>query len=162
MVSRARIQSVLREVLHLKESTHRTALAFALGVFITFSPPYGLHMAITVFCAWAFGLNFLALLAGMMVNNPWTLLPTIGLTFWIGVRLLGLPDPPPFDWNDLSVMAVYQQVRPYAVPFILGATLLSVVGALVAYPAAYYFIDRYRRMRQHRQDHPLPPSNPVG
>jgi hypothetical protein len=162
VVSRARIQSVLREVLHLRESTHRTALAFALGVFITFSPPYGFHMAIVVFCSWAFGLNFLALMAGMMVNNPWTLVPTIGLTFWIGMRLLGLPDPPPFDWNDLSFMAIYQQVMPYAVPFLLGATVLSVAAALVSYPAAYYFIDRYRRIRRPDRDPPLPPSNPVG
>ncbi len=156
MVSRARIQTVLREVLHLRESTHRTALAFALGVFITFSPPYGFHMAMVIFCSWAFGLNFLALMAGVMVNNPWTLVPVLGLTFWIGARVMGLPDPPPLEWHDLSLMGIYHQITPYAVPFILGGCILSIGGALVSYPAAYYFISRYRRLHKPDRNPPLP------
>ena len=49
---------------------HHTApaLAFAVGVFIGFSPAYGLHMLLVGFCAWAFGLNLIALLAGAFLE----------------------------------------------------------------------------------------------
>src|SRR5690349_2078083 len=53
-------RALLRQVLHLQESPQRTALAFAIGVFIAFSPAYGLHTAMVVVCTWLFGLNFVA------------------------------------------------------------------------------------------------------
>ena len=162
MVSLSRIQSTLRQVLHLRESPHRTALAFAIGVFIAFSPTYGFHTLLVLFCTWAFGLNFLALMAGAFLNNPWTLVPILGLTFLTGVRLLGLSDPPPFDWSDLSFMAIYRQVMPYALPFFFGGTVLSVLGAALSCPAAYYFIVKYRRVHPSDRDMPLPPSREVG
>jgi uncharacterized protein (DUF2062 family) len=126
-------------MLHLQESPQRTALAFALGVFIAFSPAYGLHTAMVVLCTWLFGLNFLALFTGALVNNPWTIIPILGATYWTGALLLGRTDMPNFDWQDLSFNGIYQQVLPYAAPFMLGGLVLSVLGALLSYPAAYLF-----------------------
>ncbi|MFB3071649.1 MAG: DUF2062 domain-containing protein, partial [Nitrospirales bacterium] len=51
MFSLASIRSQLTQVLHLQESPHRTALAFALGIFIAFSPTYGLHTLSAIFFA---------------------------------------------------------------------------------------------------------------
>ena len=56
-------RSLLKQVLHLQESPQRTALAFAIGVFIGFSPAYGLHTVMVLICSWALRLNFLALMA---------------------------------------------------------------------------------------------------
>ena len=53
-------RSLLKQVLHLHESPQRTALAFAIGVFIGFSPAYGLHTLMVFFFAWALRLNLLA------------------------------------------------------------------------------------------------------
>src|SRR5437763_1004449 len=80
VVSLARIGSQLSQILHLHESPHRTALAFAVGAFIAFSPTYGLHTLSVAFCTWAFRLNCVALLAGSLINNPWTVLPIVGAT----------------------------------------------------------------------------------
>jgi len=155
-------RALLRRVLHLQESPQRTALAFSLGVFIAFSPAYGLHTAMVVLCTWLFGLNFVALLAGAFVNNPWTLIPILGATYWTGALLLGRTDTPTFDWHDLSFPGIYQQVLPYAVPFALGGLSLSVIGALLAYPAAYLLILRYRPSADARTAQPLPPPDQVG
>lgn len=159
---RRSFRSLLRHVLHLQESPQRTALAFALGVFIAFCPAYGLHTVMVVLCTWLFELNFLALLAGAFVNNPWTIVPILVATYWTGAILLGRPDAPAFDWHDLSFAAIYQQIMPYAVPFLLGGFVLSVAGALLAYPATYYFISKYRRGPEAVQPEPLPPSDRVG
>ena len=154
-------RTLLRQVLHLQESPQRTALAFALGVFIAFSPAYGLHTAMVVLCTWLFGLNFLALFTGALINNPWTIIPILGATFWTGALLLGRTDVPNFDWQDLSFSGIYQQVLPYAAPFMLGGLVLSVLGALISYPAAYLFFHKHRTAPTKPTIEPLPPSDQV-
>lgn len=153
---------MFRRILHLRESPHQTALAFAVGIFIAFSPAYGLHTAMVAFCTWAFGLNFIALFAGAFINNPWTLVPILGATFWTGALIVGETDLPPFNWDDLSFAGIYHQVMPYAVPFFVGGIVLSILGALIAYPLAYYLIAKYRRPHSSESAAPLPPSGDVG
>lgn len=149
-------------MLHLQESPQRTALAFALGVFIAFSPAYGLHIVLVALCTWLFGLNFVALLAGAFINNPWTVVPILGMTYWTGALLLGRTDTPTFNWHDLSFSNIYQQILPYAVPFALGGLVLSVIGALLSYPAAYLLIMKYRPSPKTLTAQPLPPTDQVG
>ena len=155
-------RALLRHVLHLQESPQRTALAFALGVFIAFSPAYGLHTVLVVLFAWLFGLNFMALLTGAFVNNPWTVVPILGATYWTGALLLGRTDTPAFDWHDLSFAGLYQQILPFAMPFGLGGFVLSVLGALLTYPTAYCLILKYRPAPNTLAAEPLPPPHQVG
>jgi uncharacterized protein (DUF2062 family) len=155
-------RSLLKQVLHLRESPQRTALAFAIGVFIAFSPAYGFHTVLVLFCTWALGLNFLALMAGAFINNPWTLVPILGATYWVGALLLGRSDSPSFDWQDLSFSAIYEQVLPYAAPFFLGGLVLSLLGAALTYPLAYYFLSKHRQSHPQNQAEPLPPPQDVG
>ena len=162
-VSRNRsFRALLRQVLHLQESPQRTALAFALGVFIAFSPAYGLHTVMVVLCTWLFGLNFVALMAGAFINNPWTVVPILGATYWTGALLLGQTDTPSFSWHDLSFAGIYQQILPFAIPFTLGGFVLSVIGALLAYPAAYFLVLKYRPAPSTLTTEPLPPPHQVG
>lgn len=159
MVSIARLRSYLSQILHLHESPHRTALAFAIGVFIAFSPTYGLHTLSVVFCTWAFRLNFLALMAGAAINNPWTLVPILGATIWTGFKLLGIQQAAPFNWDDLSLLSLYEQLLPYALPLAVGGIFLGILGALLCYPAAYLVISRHRVHggRTAVEGGPLPP-----
>jgi hypothetical protein len=162
MVSIAQIRAHLAQILHLHESPHRTALAFAIGTFIAFSPTYGLHTLSALFCAWAFRLNVVALMAGSLINNPWTVVPILGATLWTGVQLTGLPQVPAMNWADLSAMALYEQVMPYAVPFFLGGFVLSVLGAAASYPIAYGAIVAHRGRQARSEPERLPPGTGVG
>ena len=105
-------------------------------MFIAFCPAYGFHMILVGLLTWLFELNFVALLAGALINNPWTIVPILGMTYWSGALLIGRTDTPAFDWHDLSFTGLYQQMLPYAAPFALGGIVLSLVGSLLAYPAA--------------------------
>jgi uncharacterized protein len=158
----ASFQSLLKQILHLQESPQRTALAFAIGTGIAFCPFYGFHLLLVAFCTWAFGLNFVALLAGALINNPWTIVPILGATYWTGAVVLGQSDRPAFDWHDLSFDAIYEQVMPYAIPFALGGIILTLVATVLSYPAALYFICKYRRVPPSHTSKPLPPSDPLG
>lgn len=137
----------IRKALDLRETPQRTAVAFSLGVFIAFTPTYGLHLASVMFLAWAFRLNVPALLAGALINNPWTIAPILGATLWTGFFLLGMPEAPDVSWKTFSITALYEFVRPFVLPFILGALTLSVLGALLAYPAGLLLISWYRKRR---------------
>ena len=159
---RRSFRALLRHVLHLQETPRRTALAFAVGVFIAFSPAYGLHTAMVVLCTWLFGLNFVALLTGALVNNPWTIVPILVATYWTGAWLLGNTETPSFNWDDLSFGGIYEQVLPYLIPFLLGGFVLSVIGALLSYPVAYLLISQYRSSPGAETSQPLPPSDHVG
>ena len=155
-------RTLLRQVLHLRESPQRTAFAFALGVFIAFCPAYGFHMILVGLFTWLFRLNFVALLTGALINNPWTIVPILGGTYWSGALLIGRTDTPTFDWHDLSFSGLYQQILPYAIPFVLGGLVLSLIGSLLAYPAACYFIGKYRPTTLPPPHTPLPPNDQLG
>lgn len=143
MVTPNYLRAKIREALHLGETPQRTAVAFALGVFIAFTPTYGLHTASVVFLAWAFRLNFPAIMVGSLINNPWTVVPILGATMWTGFFLLGIQDIPDVSWSHLSIATLYGTVRPFILPFTLGALTLSILGALLAYPLALFVLSRY-------------------
>lgn len=153
----------LVQILHLRESPRRTALAFALGVGIAFSPTYGLHTVTVFLCAWLFRLNFLALFAGALVNNPWTLAPILALTFWTGFALTNHP-PVSLDWPALTLTTFYDQVEPYLFSFILGGLALSTIFGLLSFPLAYLVIVRYRARLgvSSMPESPLPPPGQLG
>ena len=147
MVTPNYLRAKIREALHLGETPQRTAVAFALGVFIAFTPTYGLHTASVVFLAWALRLNFPAILVGSLINNPWTVVPILGATMWTGFFLLGIQDVPDVSWSHLSITTLYETVLPFILPFTLGALTLSMLGALLAYPLGLLVIARYRQQR---------------
>ena len=157
----ASFQSLLKQVLHLQETPQRTALAFAIGAGIAFCPFYGFHLLLVAFCTWAFGLNFIALLAGALINNPWTIVPILGATYWTGALILGQSDSPSFNWQDLGFQAIYEQVLPYAIPFALGGAILTMLAAALSYPIALYLISKHRQQSTARHAEPLPPPDPL-
>jgi uncharacterized protein (DUF2062 family) len=163
MISLTVIKEKLRQILHLGDSPRRTALAFAVGVFIAFSPTYGLHFVTALLCAWAFRLNFLALVTATLINNPWTFLPIVASSMWIGLLLVPVGPQPPINWPHFRSLMLWDQFRllwtqfhPYLVPFVLGHVLLGTVAAVVGYILTYQAVIRFRA-HQARVKHLAPP-----
>jgi hypothetical protein len=147
MVTLESVRQQLAQVLHLQEGPHRTALAFAIGVFIAFAPHYFFHTASVVFCAWAFRLNYLALFLGSFINNPWTLAPILAASLYIGLRLVGESSSVPVEWELMTVNNIFEILSPYLFPFIVGACTLALFGSLIAYPVMRWAITRYREFK---------------
>jgi len=150
MFSLSSFRAQFEQVLHLHESPHRTALAFAIGVFIAFSPHYGFHTVSVFFFAWLFRLNYLAVFLGSLVNNPWTLLPILAGTLYAGFFVLGMPQNSPVNWQTIQMEDLWNSISPYFFPFILGGCLLGLLGALMAYPLMLLFIRRCHAVKNHR------------
>lgn len=150
MITLESVRQQLTQVLHLRETPHRTAFAFSLGVFIAFAPHYFFHTASVVFCAWAFRLNFLALFLGSFINNPWTLVPILAASLYTGLLLVGTPSSmtsTTIEWDQMNVDNMFDMLSPYLIPFLVGACALSIVGSLMAYPIMRWVITRYRGLK---------------
>lgn len=148
---RARLATAVRRLLHVQDTSHRTALAFALGIWIAFFPVLGIHTAMALGIAFAFRLNRLAILTGAYINNPWTLAPLYTAGTLVGCLVLAVPTDgmAAVDWS-LKGRAFYDallvSLKPYLWPFVVGNTLLGVVGGAVGYYGLRSFLDRRRRM----------------
>ena len=149
MISMESLRQRLTHVLHLQETPHRTALAFATGVFIAFAPHYLFHTVSAAFCGWMFRLNYAAIFLGSFINNPWTFIPILAASLYTGLFLAGESSSTTVEWQQLTMENLFDMLSPYLIPFILGACTLSIVGSLIAYPLMRWTITRYRSLTHH-------------
>ncbi|GAB4482494.1 MAG: DUF2062 domain-containing protein [Thermodesulfovibrionales bacterium] len=135
----------LRQILSIRESPHRIAIAFAVGIFIGMSPLLGVHTVLGIAAAWLFRLNRVVTLIGVYVTNPWTIVPIYTFCTWVGARLLGIRDViPDIEWGRLSVKALASEFGHLAMPFVVGTTLVGLVSAMVGYAVIYRAVKRDR------------------
>ena len=145
-----RINVFLRRLFVLDDTPERIALAFALGVFLAFSPLLGLHTFLGLIVAFFFGLNRFALLLGVFINNPWTLIPIYAAGTYLGGLLVGFPSRQPlphFDWQAIWSSQFWVQLAGQwhmLKPLLLGSCILSVLAAALSYVVALYFIRHFR------------------
>lgn len=151
----------LERLLHIHDSPQRTAAAFALGVFFGFSPLLGFHTVLALLCAFAFGLNRVAVLLGVYSNLPWIIAPYYVFATAAGVRLLG-SDAPAQVWDTLTALFLHSPIEaqfwhmvgglsPLLLPYTVGSTICALILSLVAYRASLAFLrarrDHFRAAR---------------
>ena len=144
-----RLQRAYEVLFHVGDTPHRIALAFAIGLFIAFSPLLGLHTVIALGIAFLFRLSRGAMLLGAYINNPWTIAPLYIAGTTVGCFLLGVPPEGlvEIDW-DLHGVAFYRNLidhlRPYLWPYVIGNTLVGLVVGLVGYVLLRSVLERRR------------------
>jgi uncharacterized protein (DUF2062 family) len=135
------------------EPPHRTAFAFALGVFLGFSPFLGFHTLLGLLVAYIFRLNRAAVLVGVYLNNPWILAPYYTFATWFGLRLTGLPSGlnlPHVGLREVLHRRFWVQLAgqyELLLPAFLGSLVLALILAVVAYPLAHRGILRFHGFR---------------
>ncbi len=143
-----RIKERLYDLLSLNDSSRHIALSFAIGVFISISPFLGFHTIAALLIAWIFRLNKAAIMVGTYTNNPWTFAPVYGFGLWIGLKIYGLNNAmPDISWGSMKIMDIFNYLKPYFMPFIIGSLLLGLGVAVISYFAAEYAVQRYRKRK---------------
>jgi uncharacterized protein (DUF2062 family) len=137
----------IRSIFQLHDTPHRLAMAFAVGVFIAFSPTFGLHILSCLLVAWAFRLSKLVLITATFINNPWTIVPLYGFCIWFGSKLTGSAiGMPQIAWDELTLASAYAVIQPYFWPFIVGTLVVGAIAAVMAYLIIYRLVVRYRKI----------------
>jgi uncharacterized protein (DUF2062 family) len=140
---RSRAGALVDKLLKLHDTPSRTAAAFAIGVFFSFSPFIGLQILLSMGLAFAFGLNRLAVFVGLNANLPWIMVPWYAGTTVLAASLLGrTPESMrqqvealfAAGWAPLTFLERAADLLSTAfVPLMIGATAGAAVVALAAY-----------------------------
>jgi uncharacterized protein len=156
-LTRGLVRRWLDALLHIADSPERTAAAFALGVFLGFSPFVGLHTLAGVLLAFLLNFNRVAVLLGVYSNLPWTVAPYYAfVTMFVGGPLTGHRIPQGFrrqvaDVFEHSLFSgdfwaqLMSVLRPLVIPYTVGSLIGALVLSAIAYPLALAFVTSQRR-----------------
>jgi uncharacterized protein (DUF2062 family) len=147
-----------KSIFQVKDSPHRIAMAFAVGVFMGISPLLGLHYVGAFFIAWLFKLNKLVAMVGVSVNNPWTIVPISTFCVWVGAKLVGVEILKAVDWGNISIMSIignFSDIQsfmnmvksswPLIASFFVGSFLVCTVSAVAGYFIIQILIKKYKK-----------------
>ncbi|MCB1358763.1 MAG: DUF2062 domain-containing protein [Maritimibacter sp.] len=85
------VRYILHRIRRLPDPAHRISRGVATGVFVCFTPFFGLHFVLATILAWALRGNILAALLATFFGNPLTFPIIAEISLEIGTRLLGEP-----------------------------------------------------------------------
>lgn len=140
------VRDRIRGIFKLNDSPNQLATAFAVGVFIAFSPTVGLHTLSCLLIAWLFRLSKIVVLTAAFVNNPWTIVPLYGFCLWFGMKITGAETAAPdIAWSELNFRNAYTVLAPYLWPFVAGTLVIGAFAAVLAYGVMYWAVVRYRK-----------------
>lgn len=150
-----------KSIFKVKDTPHRIALAFAVGVFMGISPLLGLHYIGAFILAWFFRLNKLVAMVGVSVNNPWTIVPISTFCVWFGAKLVGIKQIlPEIDWHNVTLMNIMsklsdvdnfiyiiKELMPLIISFFVGSFVICTVTAVISYFIIQILIVRYKKIK---------------
>jgi len=111
---------------------HGVPKSFAVGLFIAFLPPMPfLHTALVLILGLSLRLNLPILYATVFLSNPFTWVPQLLASLWVGARLMGLDLAPMIPQFRHAGPAA--QLHAIKGPLLLGATVLGVAAGLLGY-----------------------------
>ena len=93
MLDREKWRLRIRHILTLDSHPGHIAAGFAVGVFISFTPFFGIHTPLAIAAALLLRLNKLTCITGAWINTPLTVFPALGISYKLGRILRGLPPP---------------------------------------------------------------------
>jgi uncharacterized protein len=159
MAGPSRIRSWLEQLLHTHDTPQRTAAAYALGVFLGFSPMLGLHTVLGLALAFVFRLNRVAVVLGVYSNLPWLVPAYYTVATIAGAAVLGVDVQPraleeamravsAATWGEFGGLA--RRLAPIMWAYVLGSTVGAVVLAAIAYRVSLAMILTHRKLAAQR------------
>ena len=140
VISFDKLKQQFKKILSLDAHPGHISAGFAVGVFISFTPFFGLHTPLAIAMAFLFRLNKLTCITGAWINTPLTMVPILMASYNLGGFLLGKP-PKELVFKALE----WQQLQPYAKSILLGSSILGFVAAVTSYFVCYWLVVFFRR-----------------
>lgn len=162
----------------LPDSPEKIGRGMAAGVFISFTPFYGLHFVGGLLIAWAIRGNLLASMIGTFVNNVVTLVPISAMAIYLGYGLLGREadarlveglghafgeawgdlwhnfraafGPGTMEWGGLADF-----FRDVFWPYLVGGVGPGLIAALLSYRVTVPLVRAYQAARRRRLEERL-------
>lgn len=168
---RRAINYIGHRIKRLPDTSHKIALGFACGVFVSFSPLFGLHFIYAGLCAFVVRGNILASLLGTFFGNPLTFPLIAAVCYQVGLWMMGAPDVPVGSeelnqgiWEGLtgighSILSIFWLAEPrwgevahfferVFLPYFIGGLVPGLVAAAVTYYLARPVVAAYQKRRR--------------
>jgi uncharacterized protein (TIGR03546 family) len=140
MINTDKIKQQFNKILSLDAHPGHISVGFAVGVFISFTPFFGLHTPMAIAIAFLFRLNKLTCITGAWINTPLTVFPVLVASYNLGRFLRGKP-PKELVFKGLE----WHQLQPYAKSILLGSSIIGFVAAVTAYFICYWLVVAFRK-----------------
>ncbi len=140
MIDKEKWKKRIKVILSLDSHPGHISAGLAVGVFISFTPFYGLHLLMALVASFLFRLNKITCITGTWVNNPFTVVPVTVMSYKPGRTLLGLP-PARIHIRELN----WHFVKGHATSLFLGSSILGFIAAILSYFVCYYLIVSFRQ-----------------
>jgi len=132
----------LSRILHMDDEPHKIAGGLAVGVFISFSPFYGIHLILALALAFLFRLNKVATIAGTWVVLPWFAPFVLSFAYLLGRFLMGEGIGFP-----QGVSLEREWILRNFPPLLLGCILMGAGAAGCTYFIVRRAVEKWRRAR---------------
>lgn len=140
MISIDKLKSHFKNIMSLDGHPGHIASAFAVGVFVSFTPFFGLHTPIAIGLALLLRLNKVACITGAWLNTPLTVVPVLVASYNLGRFLRGKPA------KQLTLTTLdWHSIQPYAKSILLGSSIIGFLAAVAAYFICYWLVIFFRR-----------------
>lgn len=170
---RRAIEYLAHRLRRLPDTPHRIALGVAVGVFVSFTPFFGVHVGAAAALAWILRANVVASLIGTLVGNPVTIPLIAPIALGLGRKILGYGvtgrDPSRIQdafgqffsglWDSLLSLFGYGESEWYKVmrfvedviwPYLVGGLLPGLVAAIASYYVTRPLVAAYQTRRRGR------------
>jgi uncharacterized protein (DUF2062 family) len=140
VISIDKLKQKFKTILSLDAHPGHISAGFAVGVFISFTPFFGLHTPMAIVLAFIFRLNKVTCITGAWINTPLTMVPVLVASYNLGRFLRGKPIQvltfKSLDWHSL---------QPYAKSILLGSSIIGFLASVAAYFICYWLVTFFRR-----------------
>jgi len=140
MISKEKLKQQFKAIMSLDSHPGHISLGIAVGVFISFTPFFGLHTPLAIAFAFIFRLNKLSCITGAWINTPLTVVPVLAASYKLGQYLRGKP-PVELSFKSLA----WNSLQPHAESLLLGSSIIGFVAAFTSYFICYRLVVFFRR-----------------
>ena len=140
MISKEKLKQQFKAIMSLDSHPGHISLGFAVGVFVSFTPFFGLHTPLAIALAFVFRLNKLSCITGAWINTPLTVVPVLAASYKLGQYLSGKP-PVELSFKSLA----WHSLQPHAKSLLLGSSIIGFVAAIASYFIIYWLVVFFRR-----------------
>ena len=142
-------------------SPRQIALGTAIGVWVAFTPTYGLQIILAVLLSTLVGASRAAAIVPVWITNPFTMIPIYGFTYELGRRLVGGPGTAAamlrlrravsrlLTYDSWDIIDQFREMLSLGIelllPMTVGGVIVGTIAAAITYPLILYPIKRYQQ-----------------
>jgi uncharacterized protein (DUF2062 family) len=144
LINKEKLKKRLKDILSLDSHPGHISAGFAVGVFISFCPFFGLHTMLALVAAFILRINKITCITGTWVNTPLTMAPVFIASYEIGEFILGRT-PQKLVIGHLTLKHCLELLESHGLPILIGTSLIGFLAAIISYAVLYCLIVRFRR-----------------